>query len=114
MNHRKGKRKGKGKGFLSLTGRDHGPTAVPSCLINTRRLFFIIEPAHSVNSQSQRPQASKPTSTVALGRVEVCRSTTDLIYAVPGVDWSEAGGKPKKGRKGRKRREEREEFIPGE
>jgi hypothetical protein len=49
-----------------------------------------------------------------LGRVEVCRSTTDLIYAVPGVDWSEAGGKPKKGRKRRKRREEREEFIPGE
>jgi hypothetical protein len=105
--------KRKGKGVLSLTGSNHGPTAVPSCLIGNS-LFFIIEPAHSVNSQSQHPQASKPTSTVALGRVKVCRSTTDLIYAVPGVNWSEAGGKPKKGRKRRKRREEREEFIPGE
>jgi hypothetical protein len=44
----------------------------------------------------------------------MCRSTTDLIYAVPGVDWSEAGGKPKKERKRRKRKEERGEFIPGE
>jgi hypothetical protein len=49
-----------------------------------------------------------------LGSVEVCRSTTDLIYAVPGVDWSEAGGKPKKRRKRRKRKEERGEFIQGQ
>jgi hypothetical protein len=43
----------------------------------------------------------------------VYRSTTDLIYAVSGVDWSEAGGKPKKGRKRRKRKEERGIYTGG-
>jgi hypothetical protein len=59
----------------------------------------------------EHAQAHKPTSQ----QIPQCLPMTDLIYAVPGVDWSETGGKPKRRRREeeKKRSGERGIFIVG-
>jgi hypothetical protein len=54
----------------------------------------------------EHAQAHKPTSQ----RIPQCLPTTDLIYAVPGVDSSETGGKPKRRRREEEKRGERDIY----